>query len=92
MSMLDNDGSKNMSGAGQRGSRPTLGLDKDALVNTGLEGTVEEGVELGVGVGAELVVGLDVLLQALAAVIDKVIVSGDARSSRPVSLPKSESR
>lgn len=51
----------------------TLGLDKDALVNTGLEGTVEEGVELGVGVGAELVVGLDVLLQALTAASERVM-------------------
>lgn len=49
--------------------RLTLGLDKDTLVYTGLEGTVEEGVEHGVA-GIELVVGLDILLQALTAVND----------------------
>lgn len=53
--------------------RHTLGLDEDALVNTGLEGTVEEGVELSVTASAELVVRLDVLLQALTAVSEKVM-------------------
>lgn len=46
--------------------RLTLGLNEDTLVYTGLEGTVEEGVEHGVA-GIELVVGLDILLQALTA-------------------------
>lgn len=45
----------------------TLGLQEDTLLNTTLEGAVEEGVEHGVG-GVDVVVGLDVLLQALAAV------------------------
>lgn len=45
----------------------TLGLNKDTLVDTGLEGAVEEGVEHGVA-GIQLVVGLDILLQALTAV------------------------
>lgn len=46
----------------------TLGLDEDSLVDTGLEGTVEEGVEHGVGLGLNVVVGLHVLLEALSAV------------------------
>lgn len=43
----------------------TLGLQEHALLNTGLEGAVEEGVEHGVG-SVDVVVGLDILLQALA--------------------------
>lgn len=46
----------------------TLGLDKDTLVDTGLQGTVEERVEHGVGLGLDVVVGLHVLLEALSAV------------------------
>lgn len=46
----------------------TLGLDEDTLVDTGLEGTVEERVEHGVGLGLDVVVGLHVLLEALSAV------------------------
>lgn len=44
----------------------TLGLQEHALLNTGLEGTVEERVEHRVG-GVNLIVCLDILLQALAA-------------------------
>lgn len=50
------------------GQELTLGLDEDTLVDTGLEGTVEEGVEHGVGLGLDVVVGLHVLLEALSAV------------------------
>lgn len=53
--------------------RLTLGLNKDTLVYTGLEGTVEEGVEHGVA-GIELVVGLDILLEALTAVNDMLAI------------------
>lgn len=48
-----------------RCARLTLGLKEVTLLHTSLEGTVEEGVEHAVG-GSDLVVGLDVLLQALA--------------------------
>lgn len=46
----------------------TLGLDEDTLVDTGLEGTVEQRVEHGVGLGLDVVVGLHILLEALSAV------------------------
>lgn len=45
----------------------TFGLEEDSLLNTGLQGAVEEGVELLVG-SSDLVVGLDIFLQALTAV------------------------
>lgn len=51
---------------GARLNELTLGLQEHALLNTALQGTVEEGVKHGVG-GVDLVVGLDILLQALAA-------------------------
>lgn len=49
----------------------TLGLLEVTLLNTGLEGAVEQRVEHGVG-GSDLVVGLYVLLQALTAVESKL--------------------
>lgn len=53
---------------GIMGRMLTLGLDEDSLVDTGLEGTVEERVEHRVGLGLDVVVGLHVLLEALSAV------------------------
>lgn len=52
----------------ERHHRLTLGLDKDTLVDTGLQGAVEQRVEHGVGGGVDVVVGLDILLQALTAI------------------------
>ena len=48
-------------------ARGTLGLLKDTLVGTSLESLVEERVELLVRGDVEAVVGLDVLLEVLAA-------------------------
>jgi hypothetical protein len=55
-----------------------------ASLDTPLQSTVEEGVEHGVGLGLNVIVGLDVLLQALSAV-DKML-------ALVLSHPKSESR
>lgn len=46
----------------------TLGLLEDTLLNTRLQSLVEQGVEHVVG-GGNVVVGLDILLEALAAVV-----------------------
>lgn len=46
----------------------TLGLVEVALLHTLLDSTVDVGVELGIGNVADLVVGLHVLLDGLAAV------------------------
>ena len=56
-------------------SRRTLGLLKHALLDTDPEGLVEKRVEHGIRGVAELVVGLDILLERLAAVY--VLVSFD---------------
>lgn len=48
-------------------ARRTLGLSKDALLNASLQGLVEERVEHVVRDSAQVVVGLDILLQGLTA-------------------------
>ena len=55
-------------GDGWRDAMLTLGLLEDALLNTRLQGLVEQGVEHVVG-GSDVVVGLDILLEALTAVV-----------------------
>lgn len=67
----------------------TLGLREVTLLNTGLEGAVEQRVEHGVG-SSDLVVGLDILLQALTA-IEKVMLEF-VLSQCGLSHPKPESR
>lgn len=67
----------------------TLGLDEDSLVDTGLEGTVEERVEHGVGLGLDVVVGLNILLEALSAVGRKLalVLSHTKAESRWLHAP-----
>jgi hypothetical protein len=50
------------------GAGGTLGLGEVALLNTRLQSLVEQGVELSLGSGGDLVVGLYVFLDALTAV------------------------
>lgn len=46
----------------------TFGLREVALLNTSLQGLVEQGVELGLGGDGDVVVCLDILLDSLSAV------------------------
>jgi hypothetical protein len=55
----------------------TLWLSEDSLVNTSLQGTVEQRVEHST-LGDTLVVGLDILLESDAAMRQSVCVAADA--------------
>jgi hypothetical protein len=79
----DGDADSKRAVRGERGL--TLGLSEFLLLDTGLDGLVELGVESGRRRDGDLVVGLDILLDRLTAIVDALaIVCGRATGENAV--------
>jgi hypothetical protein len=69
------------------GTRGTLGLGEVTLLNAGLQGLVEQRVELSLGCGGDLVVGLDVFLDGLTASENVSMTQSKQRRGEAYLLP-----